>query len=348
VLLGGSDIAMRLVPVLVFLLLLALLLRVSRRNGAPLAMMVMATALCVVRREATISSDIPALLLLFVTVWSIWSGFLEDPRWLVLAAICADGAVYVRYGSLPIIFAIGLATLISFRHLLAPRARWLAVSVLIGLAGLIPFVLMSVSITGSATGMLVASAHEANRAYVGDGLVYYVTIWWWRDLGPVALAFLLLGVVAGIRGQDPRDRFFLLISGLSLLLVGLSAHGETRFAFLPLLLMIFAGARKLEVSYPSFPRWVLVAACGATWLVGAALFARTPASAAHREAADAVATVRSVERRKECRVLARNWQQLAWYTGCQTFEMDTYDHSPSPRSRSGSSRILETTHGFES
>src|SRR6185503_12630570 len=149
----------------------------SPRTGA-WAAAVLAGSHPMVLRSAELLSDLPAMAGILGGVALLVCELDRDdgPGWrIVLAAPIFAAAFYVRYGSAPVIaFAIAVAGALWFRAVL--RRPWPVLAMVILLALLVvPHALRSRDATGTLLGILEISAGMPRRAYVGEGLVTYLT-----------------------------------------------------------------------------------------------------------------------------------------------------------------------------
>ncbi|WP_020574991.1 hypothetical protein [Actinopolymorpha alba] len=252
---------------------------------------------------------------------------------LVLAAVFALGAFYLRYGATAGLLALMLAAVVAW----GPRSwftygRWLAGAAGIVLAGMVPHLLFAGRVTGSPFGLLVDAGESANPAYVGDGLVYYVRTFpaLAGPLGAVVMAAgLLAAALAGWRilrgrarpGADRRTVFVGLAAGLVFVLLGLTAHGEPRFVFLAVILLLVLGVQSLA-SWAG--RWSPALLAGMavtalvtlpatyTYLAGGSLAQVTRTRAALVEVAE---TFRG---ERDCLLVTGYQPELGWYSGCAT------------------------------
>ncbi|CAM5304895.1 Glycosyltransferase RgtA/B/C/D-like domain-containing protein OS=Streptomyces fumanus OX=67302 GN=GCM10018772_25600 PE=4 SV=1 [Streptomyces fumanus] len=155
------------------------------RRGALVALLVLG-GLGFLRRTPEFLNDIGATGLLLLVV-ALLVRVQERPRsrWAAPgAALVALAAFYLRYGSLGNLLAIALAALFAY----GPRAwcvrgRRLALAAGVFAAGLVPHFVYAAQVTGSPLGLIRWATAQANRAYVGDGLVYYAAILPYRLAG---------------------------------------------------------------------------------------------------------------------------------------------------------------------
>ncbi|HEY4057213.1 MAG TPA: hypothetical protein VGM39_11425 [Kofleriaceae bacterium] len=339
---SSSDLDLRLVPVAITGLFLMLLLRLGGKRIGVTTALVVGTSWVVCRRGATLGSDVPAAALLLGAMLMIGTGCKSGRarRWMMLtAAPLAAAAIYVRYASISSVAVIAIAAAIAWRHqwraLLAPALATAALCALL----LVPLALYSHLATGSPIGIFERAAHEAGRTYIGDGLRYYATTWWWRDVGPVATVFMLLGLLAWLRRREPIVSFCVLAALGMIAATGIASHGEARYALLPLGLLVHAGAvfsREVITDGPLIPyrharplRLVLAVACAASFVVGAMVPIQSSSSALPFSAAQRIADL-SRAARTPCRVLTESKWQIGWYAECRAFEDDSFDFADVP------------------
>ncbi|HEY4183271.1 MAG TPA: hypothetical protein VGM90_40890 [Kofleriaceae bacterium] len=344
-----SDIDVRLFPVLITGLFLMLLLRLGGKRIGVITAIVVGTSWVVCMRGATLSSDVPAAALLLGAMLMIGTAAKPGKRWVLLSAapLCA-AAVYVRYGSATSIVVIALSAAIiwrrQWRELLAPAFVTGALGALL----LVPLFVFSMRATGSPVGIFKTAAHAAHRAYVGDGLVYYVTTWWWHDIGPVATVFVVLGIVSAVRDPYRLLRFSVLSALGMLVATGISAHGESRYALLPLGLLVHSGAvlaqsvlteREHEplvyapvvgASVRAMFRRTLLVACIVSFAIGIVVPVFAPSNQWPSIAAERIAALVRDADVSACRVLSETHVQIAWYSGCPSVRSGNYQSSDEP------------------
>ncbi|MGH3657625.1 MAG: ArnT family glycosyltransferase [Micromonosporaceae bacterium] len=236
------------------------------RVGAAVASVVVLAGTGFFRRTPEFLSDIASAGLLLAVAYFLVRAQ-ERPRSpaLLAAPVCALAALYVRYGALAGLGALGLAAVVVW----GPRAwlaqgRWLVGAIAIFVGGLVPHLVYATKVTGSPFGLLVAAGESASPGYVGDGLVYYVASFPFGLAGPLGGVVMAAGLVAGglaarrllrdrlRRESDPgraaedrRTVFLALTAVLLAVLLGFTAHGEPRFVFLSVIVLTILGVRPL-------------------------------------------------------------------------------------------------------
>jgi hypothetical protein len=202
----------------------------------------------------------------------------------------------------------------------------------VGLFGLVLYGLIAASITGTPWGLVSFTAGVATRDYVGQGLVDYLRQLRWRlagFVGPVAIVASLLGMAAARGRPDDRRRFAFLIlpAVLQVLALGLLSHGEPRFVFFPLSLIVVAAAIAFDRWLArSNGDWTSAAEVGtAMMLIGS--FALSAASVGpavesreffYSPAQRGGEAVRSVVGADTCAVLTDFAAVVTFYSGCFT------------------------------
>lgn len=308
VLLGGSELAIRGPFVAIAVAYAALVWHLARRLGgaqaASLALAVQVSGGLWLMRTGEALSDIAAAgLVLAMFAARTWKGM----------AAAGAAAFYVRYGSAPVIGLVLVTMLVACAE---RRRQTVAAAAGIVLA-VIPFFVWSEWRTGDVLGVLRTSEEAANRAYVGEGLVWYVTRWPWAVSGPVMGAVTAVGIVAGRRARGTM-RVLVVVALGQIVLLGLTAHGEERYVFLATSVLAIAGAAWI-VARPRL-RAVTFALCAVSAVLGGAFaVARSYHMARRREALGAATdAVRADARGARCLVYTGTQPQVAWYTGCRT------------------------------
>jgi hypothetical protein len=315
------------------------------RRGALVALLVLG-GLGFLRRTPEFLNDIGATgLLLLVVALLVRSQERPRCRWAPLAAaVVALAAFYLRYGSLGNLLASALAALFAYGPR-AWRARRLAPAAGVFAAGLVPHFVYATQVTGSPLGLIFWATSQANRAYVGDGLVYYAAILPYRlagDLGAVVMAAGLLSAGAAVRrrgrggGADPGDarRVFLAATAVLVLVVlGLVTDGEPRFVYLSVVLLTVLGVEALP---RRAGRWggPLLAGTGALAALtvlgtaqvvahgampGPTALARSTVPVAQRLAAD-----------RPCLLVTGYEPEAGWYSGCDAVTYAQYRRTVPP------------------
>ncbi len=331
---GGSELAIRLPFVLVAMVYAALVWRLARRAGAAsglLALAVQVTAAPWLMRSGEALSDLPAAaLVLAMVVLMTDDAARPRPRvgaWLG-AAVAGAAAIYLRYGSGPLVALVLATVMVVYR-----RRRVATFLTGVGVALLlVPFFLWSEARTGSLLGVLQVSELAANRAYVGDGLVWYATRWPWAVAGPLMGAVAAVGVAVGISAWRPgrataadaeaasaRLRRVLVVSALGqIILLGLRAHGEARYVFFATTALTVAGAGWIAIR-PRLRAAVLVLSAISAVGGAAVAISRSDRMAWRRVAlVGAAAAVRVDADGQRCLVFTGTRPQISWYTGCRT------------------------------
>ena len=319
--LGGSNAALRIVALLAGAGVIVAAYALGRaafdaRTGA-WAAAVLATAHPMASRSAELIGDLPATACLLGGV-AVLLGELERdrPRWrLVLAAPLFAAAFYVRYGSAPVIVMIAVLTVLLYARKLFCLPV-LATVLALG-AFLVPHVMHSIATTGSPLGILTASASMPRRAYVGEGLVTYVTsnpfVFYGVVVAPVMIASLVGLALLRIR----RAQLFVIGLALGQLVsLGIQSHAQPRYVFFATALLVIAGVDAIR-THATHER-AAAGIVGLAWLglaIGIVPFQhyvarlRAPLYAAG-------AAVRADAHGRSCAIAANVVPQLMWATGC--------------------------------
>lgn len=344
----ASEGAVRLVGLGLLLVTVVVAFLVARewigRTPAFVAVLVVVTGAGFVRRAPEFLSDIGAAgMLVAVAYFLVRAQNRPGGRDLLAVPLCALAALYLRYGALAGLLALGLAAVAAW----GPRA-WLAQGWrLVGaagifVAGLLPHLVFAWQVTGSPFGLLVDAGESANSVYLGDGLVYYVTSFPYRLAGPHGALVMTAGLVAtgmaawrlvrsrsvdegsGRSGARPGDRrtFFLGFAAVLLaVLLGLTAHGEARFVFLSLILL---GVLGVDALARWGGRWAPAVLAGLVALSLAAIpltYGRLTVGVlapTTGERASLVAAATSLRTGSDCLLVTSYQPELGWYSGCRT------------------------------
>jgi 4-amino-4-deoxy-L-arabinose transferase-like glycosyltransferase len=332
---GGSEVALRIVALLLGAGLIVATYALGRaafdaRTGA-WAAAVLATAHPMASRSAELIGDLPATACLLGGV-AVLLGELERdrPRWrLVLAAPLFAVAFYVRYGSAPVIAMIAVLAVVLYGRKLfcAP----VLATVLVFAACLVPHVMHSIATTGSPLGILTVSASMPRRAYVGEGLVTYITsnpfVFYGAVVAPVMIAaFVGLALLRIRRAQ-------LFVIGLAvgqLVSLGIQSHAQPRYVFFAIALLVIAGVDAIRTH--ATHEGAAAAFVGLAWLglaIGIVPFQhyvarlRAPLYAAG-------AAIRADANGRPCAIAAKVVPQLMWSTGCDVLVAHTVPNQSAP------------------
>jgi 4-amino-4-deoxy-L-arabinose transferase-like glycosyltransferase len=325
--LGGAEWQMRLASTVLNALALVAAYAVGRvafspRTGA-WAAAVLAGAHPMILRSAELLSDLPAMAGILGGIALLVRELDRDdgPRWrLALAAPLFAAAFYVRYGSAPVVaFAIAVACARWFRAVL--RRPW-PVLALVGLLALLvaPHIFRSRDATGTWLGILEISAGMPRRAYIGEGLVTYLTSNPFLYYGVLVAPVMVAGVV-GVVGMRRKPPWYLAILALGqLVTLGLESHGQPRYVFVATALLVVLGAAALARPRFARPRLAL-ALVAASWLgvlVAAPVYYRH-IDDSRAPILDAGSVLRAASAGRPCVAVAFIVPQLMWYSPCRVF-----------------------------
>lgn len=241
------------------------------------------------------------------------------PRWRVVAAApLFAAAFYLRYGSAPVIgVALAAAGLVWWRAIAArPLPALATVAVLAAL--LIPHLVHSVHATGSVLGILEISAGVPRRAYVGEGLVTYLTSNPLQFYGVLIAPVMLAGVVGLVQTRRRAPWYLAIVALGQLVALGLHNHGQSRYVFVAAVLLAVIGVDAVaRIGRPG----VALALVAAAWLGAVATQAVVCRGAALSRApivrvADAI---RADAGGRPCAAVAAIVPQVKWYARCQVY-----------------------------
>jgi hypothetical protein len=179
---------------------------------------------------------------------------------------------------------------------------------------LVPHVLHSLDRTGSWLGVLEVSRKMPRRAYVGEGLVTYLSSNPFVFYGAVVAPVMLAGVATAWRGG--RAAWLLLVVALGQIVsLGLQSHGQPRYVFVAVALLVVLGVRGLRSV--ELPR-IAFALVALAWLGVAIAVVPLQRSIAHARAPLVAAgdVIREDAGGRPCLVSATAVAQLMWYARC--------------------------------
>ena len=194
--------ALRAVALLLALFTLAVVYGVAAqwtsRRRAVVVMLLVLSGLGFLRRLPEFLNDIGSTgLLLIVVFLLVRAQEKERSRALLVLPFVTLAAFYLRYGVVGKLLAITVAAVIAY----GPRA-WLAQGRRLGFAaavlilGLLPHFLYAARSTGSPLGIIFWATDQAERRFMGDGLLYYVVIFPYRLAGDLGAVVMVAGFVA--------------------------------------------------------------------------------------------------------------------------------------------------------
>ncbi|GAA2351368.1 hypothetical protein GCM10010246_44530 [Streptomyces cuspidosporus] len=342
--------ALRVVALLLVLFTLATTYLVAARLTTPrravVATLLLLGGLGFLRRVPQFLNDIGATGLLLIVVYLLVRAQ-EKPgsRALAVLPLAALAAFYLRYGVVGTLVAVVIAAVLAY----GPRAwlaqgRRLALCAGVFVAGLVPHFVYATEVTGSPLGLILSATERAGRSYVGDGLVYYVSVFPYRlagDLGAVVMAAGLWGLGAALRRrrrhqERPHDRrrvFLGLTAVLTFVVLGVATDGEPRFVYLSVALLTVLGVQTLAEAAGRWSATVLtaVAALAAVTVPATAQYvahAATPGP--HAQHLSTVAVARQLANDRPCLLVTGYEPDLGWYSGCDAVTYGQYRRMPPP------------------
>ncbi len=313
------------------------------------------------RRATEFLNDLAAAGLLIATMLVIWYHFERRPGgwWLVAAAPFAAAAYYLRYGSALALAVIGAVALAIWWKDVRESWRPLAATVAVALVLLLPHVIYSIGTSGSPLGVFRSASTAVGGG--GGGLADY-----WGlipedlagRLGALVMAagalYAIVLVAMAIRnrqwGRATRTAVFLTVPAVLITIsLGVFTHGEPRFLFMPLAVMLLVGGRAITVvinKLHTIPRWIIAAGLGIiivqAFVTGADNMQDAMDAITGRR--DVIAETGEVARGEAgpdaCSIRSSYVPQLTWYSACSTYHFDQVFHASD-----GSSYLVLFEHG---
>ncbi len=293
------------------------------------------------RRATEFLNDVGSAGLLLAAMLAVWYQFERKPNgwWIVTAAPLGALAYYLRYGSALGLAIIAVVAAAIWWRRLGDMTKQLIVTAITFVALLLPHFWFAIDETGSPIGVFQSARTSVGGG--GGGLADYLR-WLPSSLaGPLGTALLaiavgyLVFVVAAARrdghgfGAEVRTVAYLVITAIVLTFaLGAFTHGEPRFVYLPLMLMMLTGARAGTVVWTGLrSRWRAVSAAVAAVVlaVGFAAAVRhvSPGLADLTDARGVLVEAATVARNDagagECTIRSTYIPQLTWYAACSTF-----------------------------
>jgi 4-amino-4-deoxy-L-arabinose transferase-like glycosyltransferase len=332
VLLGGSELALRIMPALAGLALLLAAGWLARAAAGDAAaawtVAVIAATHSIARRAAELLSDIPSTACLLAGTAIVMTELLREDgprRRLLLAAPCLAATFYLRYGSVLAIAAISVPALVVGWRGVARRPGLAAGTIALFALLLAPSFLLAKATTGSALGIFLDSREVLGDQYVGQSVVTYMTSNPFLFYGMVTTPVMLAGLIAIRRARDRRVLLLWLIAVADIVAVGLTPVAQSRYVFLGIVLLVVLGVDEISrwvTARPPKVRRVLGGFAGvavaASWVTVAVFTYTLDGSRARRSAPTlaAIAAIRDDARGAPCLAIGRRSTQLQWYTGC--------------------------------
>jgi 4-amino-4-deoxy-L-arabinose transferase-like glycosyltransferase len=307
-------------------------------------------------------TDVPATALLVLLLAGVWRAFngTQPPGWgLVWLAPLAAAAFYTRYGAIVPLAAIALTIPVLWPAQV--RASWRPVVATVALVGLLlaPHAVFATLQRGTPLGIVLTAQGAAAGDSFGSGLVQYLA-WLPAELiGFVPGLAAVLGLVAGAshlaravrrRGWDTRSRALglLVIPALAQsLLLGLVALPQQRYVFLPMVLLVVAGALAAarvgaERGRPGRLAVGLVAAAGVIALLwsGVNMPSRAAGRTAFMEWERRAGLIIRERGAGSCSILASDYPTMSWYSGCPAYNFANVERPGRERLLTGENRFL--------
>jgi hypothetical protein len=336
---GGAEGGLRLIGIAGLLAMVsgvwALGYRMANLRVAGIAAIALVAGPELLRRSTEYLSDVPAAALLVWGMVIVWREFAQRdfPTYRLLwFAPLALAAFYLRYQTILSLGLIALVTVILWWPKIRSRPGPVLAMVGLGVLGLIPHALEAIGFEGTPWAIIAYTSGIAERAYVGEGLLDYAYLMAWPMagfVGPVAAIASVGGAISTWRDKLARERYmFLLIPAVfQVVALGLLSHGEARFVFFPLALIMVSGAISidtwLDVGRQS---WRSAAAIGMGLLVVASFTASTitvRGNVDHRARVNesiqyAAVAARSMSGEESCGVMTTSTPQVTYYSECSS------------------------------
>jgi 4-amino-4-deoxy-L-arabinose transferase-like glycosyltransferase len=314
----------------------------SRRVGL-MAAGLFAIAPSFLRRGAEFLTDIPATGMLLVVAVLLWKWLTErgSDRLLLVAAAVGAVAVYTRYQAAVTLLLLAVAGVVLFWTRVKAAGAALLRAAGLGLLLLVPHFIYATATTGTPWGIFTITGEIAGREYLGQGLVDYARAFpnlLAGQLGAVAIVVAIGWGVYRLRASlrdrrlDSVDRatFFCLIPALGqFVFLGIVSHGEPRFMFFPVALMlvvagIAAEAFRKRASVETY-RMAFNLLAGAIvvflFMSGTSVDRNAEARGEATVVLQGVASSVVDNSEGECGIVTTYSPQLNWLSGCRVLEL---------------------------
>ncbi|BBC35525.1 hypothetical protein SGFS_068190 [Streptomyces graminofaciens] len=321
----------------------------SRRRAATVTLLILG-GLGFLRRLPEFLNDIGSTgLLLIVVLLLVRAQEKQHSRALLVLPFVTLAAFYLRYGIVGNLLAIALAAVLAY----GPRAwlahgRHLAFAAFTLLLGLLPHFVHATRTTGSPLGIIFWATDQAERSFVGDGLLYYLAIFPYRlagDLGAVVMAAGLVAMGAAVRRlrrapageplpNDRRTAFLGMSAVLICVILGTVTDGEPRFIYLSVVLLTILGVTEIADRLGSLAPGILTAVAALAALTvpaTAQVVAHGAMPAPEHLGASTIPVARQLTSDKPCLLVTGYEPEMGWYSGCDAVTYRQYRHmSPPP------------------
>lgn len=334
--LGGAEWQLRLVSALLGTGIVVAAYAVGRAAFSPRtgawAAMVIAGAHPMALRGPELLGDLPAAACVVAGLAMLVTELSRDdgPRWRVVAAAPAFAAAfYLRYGSAPVIGLAGLAALLVWWRTILRRPLPVVVAAATFALLFVPHLLHARAATGTWLGILKVSAAMPRRAYVGEGLVTYLTANPFAFYGALVAPLMVLGLVGLVRRPvRARPSIFLGLVALGqIVALGIQSHAQPRYVYIATVLLVVLGVEAAQRLAPARLRGAALPLVVTAW-IGLAIGAPLRSAYLTRERTPlvmAAAAVRADTGARPCLMVAWVVPQLIWYTRCAGLRVVSID-----------------------
>ncbi|WP_159399449.1 MULTISPECIES: glycosyltransferase [Streptomyces] len=318
----------------------------STPRRAVVTTVVILSGLGFLRRMPEFLNDIGATGLLLIFVFLL-ARAQEKPksRALLAAPFIALAAFYLRYGIVGNLLAISVAAAFSYgiRSWIAQGWR-MAIAVVVLLAGLVPHFVYAAKVSGWPLGIVLSATSQANRSYVGDGLVYYLAIFPYRLAGDLGAVIMICGLFTagaatkllirkrasssnGPSIEDRRRVFLGATAVLIFVILGLATDGEPRFVFLSVVLLSFLGVQRLaDISkqLADIPLTFTAAVSLLTILGTSQVVAYGAIPGPTKLSESTVPVAQQMSSADPCLLVSGYEPEMGWYSGCDAVTYAQY------------------------
>ena len=340
-----NEVPFRLIGAVLGLVALSGVGFVAKRLGgvwsAVIAIATVGASLSFLRRSSEYLTDVSAAGLLLLIVWLVLTIVSEPTTWrrrVLWLAPLVLAAFYMRYQSALGVVAVAVGAVLVWPRVILLLRRELAIAVGLVAIGLVPHLVWATVVTGTPWGVVTLTQGAAGRAFVGEGVIDYLRFFPVDLAGPLGALVMVLGLVwlgtrigrsvVGVGRDSETDLawFVVVVAFVSVVPLGLVAHGEPRFVFFAVWLLIAVGSAfgvRLLGRLPRRLALVTVAVAVILWLP---LFTETvrlaDRNAETRGKTFAVVVDASnaveIESGGDCGVMTTYEPQVNWYSKCWT------------------------------
>ncbi|NEB78994.1 glycosyltransferase family 39 protein [Streptomyces sp. SID14478] len=325
----------------------------TSRRRAIVIVLVLLSGLGFLRRVPEFLNDIGSTGLLLIAVYLlVRTQEKQNSRALYVLPVVVLAAFYLRYGIVGNMLAIAIAAVLAY----GPRAwmaqgRRLAFAAATLFLGLLPHFIYATKETGSPLGLIFWATDQAERRFIGDGLLYYLAIFPYRLAGDLGAVVMVAGIVAlaaaarrlsksGWRASrlreetDQRTVFLGTSAVLICVILGFATDGEPRFIYLPVILLTILGvtaiANRVGRHWASAVLAAVAMLAAVTTVATTQVIAHGAMPGPERLSDSTRPVAQQLSANTACLIVSGYEPEMGWYSGCDAVTYREYRHMEPP------------------